>query len=142
MENLQRVKKTMNLQPIKNPLWRTIKVYKDLPSSRSSILHGLLEKHFFTSPRCLHLQEHAWSPSQSWSRPSPWSSIKKKMGFHSNPKWLRDECSKNSTHLFILENPKKKMLEDLNEFSWKANNILKGKGMRNTRTDYYSLLSP
>ena len=105
---MSKLSKIVKIENEMNPLWRTIKVYKDLPSSRSLILHGLLEKHLFTSPRCLHLQEYAWSHSQSWSRPSPWSSIKKKMGFHSNPKWLRDECSKNSTHLFILENPKKK----------------------------------
>ena len=75
-------------------------MYKDLSCSRSPIPHELLDKHLLTSQPHLHLQEHARSPSQAWTRPSPWSSIKKKMGFHPNQnEW---EMNVQRTHPIFL----------------------------------------
>lgn len=141
MENLLGGKKPQAYNRSKIPLWRAIKVYKDLPSSRSPIPHRLLDKHFHISPPHLHLQEHAWSPSQAWSRPSSWSSIKKKMGFHPNPNEWEMNVQRTQPIFLFRKSVRNFFLEDLNEIFLESKQPPKGKGMKSSLTNCCSLLS-
>ena len=130
MENLLGGQKPQAYNRSKIPLWRAIKVYKDLPSSRFPIPHKLLDKHFHTSPPRLHLQEHAWSPSQAWSRPSSQSSIKKKMGFHPSLNEWEMNVQRPQPIFLFRKSIRKIFLKTWMRFSWKANNLQRGRDWR------------